>query len=281
MKNKILLPSILLTFASLLLCGCSSTPKDEIDVSKKTAYASSSALSLVSKGTSTKQRKMLSLDDISNVNPFEDLISQFDTLFDAEESTDIVIKENKDGEYQYTSEITIGKESNFKYSLNYNQTKEEGTITETGVLVINYSPLEFNFSLNFENVITYDNENKNGSVDFKLYIDLINKESTKTYVEVKEIIDLEKVNSNTFNYSLVINEKEYMNYKIEIPESDGQTLNIYMNNFKYSAERKITDNSTSIIISSYVSDTKLFSFEYIKTTDGEGNISYNIVLTTN
>lgn len=270
MKKKMLLPIVLMGVAGGLLVGCSNETNTQ-SVENKTAYASASALSLVNKATSNTGVKKAKVE----TNVFDDIVSQFDVLLSAKESTNVKVISNSGGEYAFTNEITIGEDSKFTYLLNYNQTTEEGLVKEEGELVINYSPLQFNFSLNFENIITYDKNNKNGSIDFKLYIDVLNKESTTSYVRVSEIVDLVNPSFNSFDYSLVVNERELMSYRIEIPEVDGQALNLYIGSMKYSIRREVSESGSSIVIASYVNEIEVFSIVYNKEIN-DGNVSYNL-----
>lgn len=270
MKKKMLLPIVLMGVAGGLLVGCSNETNTQ-SVENKTAYASASALSLVNKATSNTGVKKAKVE----TNVFDDIVSQFDVLLSAKESTNVKVVSNSGGEYAFTNEITIGEDSKFTYLLNYNQTTEEGLVKEEGELVINYSPLQFNFSLNFENIITYDKNNKNGSIDFKLYIDVLNKESTTSYVRVSEIVDLVNPSFNSFDYSLVVNERELMSYRIEIPEVDGQALNLYIGSMKYSIRREVSESGSSIVIASYVNEIEVFSIVYNKEIN-DGNVSYNL-----
>lgn len=274
MKKRFLLPSIMLSIVGGLLVGCSSNTNAP-SVEKKTAYASSSAIGLISNSAnSTKSKKMLGISSSEVSSLFNDLLSQFDVLLSASESTNVRVIENSEGEFKYTNEITIGEDSQFTYYLNYNQTEESGIISECGELIINYEPLDFNYSLDFENVITYDNEKKSGSVDFKLYIDLINKDNKNTYVQVSEKIDVNTA-FNKFNYSLVINDNKLMNYEIEIPV-EGQSLNVYINDMKFSITRDVSDSSSSIVIAYYLADIEVFSIVYIKDIDDNGDVSYSL-----
>lgn len=278
LNKNLLLLSTLLSVA--VLSGCNLNKNDQDDANTKLAYASSSALSLVNTSSSSIQRakntrRALSFDATGLEETFSGLVAQFDTIFDANQKVEVEIIENESGEFKYTNNITIGENDEFTYTLNYNKEVSEEKVTDIGKLVINYAPRDFVFTLNYESSITYSDEYKGGIINFKLYIDIFNKENTTSYVEVNEVISTNDLTKNRFDYKLVVNDISLINYSIEIPVADDNTFVLKMGELTFEVKKSEYDGETSIIISLSFGDTNLFSIVFHKVEE-DGKVKYYI-----
>lgn len=288
LKKFSLFTVLILGLGGLAACSekntSSSASKEEVpSVNEKLAYASSGALNFVNTPSASPMNISLGNGFLSNLpvdgnELFDKYISQFDVLLEAQSSTFIEVKENEEGsDYQYTALITIGESNDFSYSLNYNQEETDNLVTQVGVLEIEYLPMEYNFTLNFETKITYDVEKINGSINFKLYTNVINKEDRTTYVEVNESVDASNIDINCFQYKVVVNDTVLMNYEISIPQETNGEIVVVLNNATYSIKRETLDGVTKIYISLIVSDVKTFTIVYEKIVNDNGDISYNYI----
>lgn len=278
LNKNLLLLSTLLSVA--VLSGCNLNKNDQDDANTKLAYASSSALSLVNTSSSSIQRakntrRALSFNASGLEETFSGLVAQFDTIFDANQKVEVEIIENESGEFKYTNNITIGENDEFTYTLNYNKEVSEEKVTDIGELVINYAPRDFVFTLNYESSIVYSEEYKGGIINFKLYIDIFNKENTTSYVEVNEVISTNDLTKNRFDYKLVVNDISLINYSIEIPVADDNTFVLKMGELTFEVKKSEYDGETSIIISLSFGDTNLFSIVFHKVEE-DGKVKYYI-----
>lgn len=278
--NKLFTLSALLALIALGGCTPNNNTNDD-DANKKLAYASSSALALVNTSSSSipgvkTVRGAWSPDTTGLEDTFSDLVAQFDTLFDAQRNVEVTIIENEGGEFAYTSNIAIGENKEFTYSLNYNQEVVEGSVTQDGELVVNYVPLSLNLTLNYESSVIYDNDNGTGHINFKLYFDLTNKENTSTYIEVNEVIDSNNLTANRFDYALVINDQTILDYSIEIPVAEEDNLVLKMGELTFEVSRDVNEGETTITISSKLGDVTLFTISFHKNVDEDGKVTYSI-----
>lgn len=279
----------LLSVLTLGVSGCNSTQKEdrnEPDVNEKMAYASSSALNLVGNASPLSLKKMqndssseggFTLPDFgigdATSELFKDYIEQFDVLLEAKTSVNVEVKENTEGEYKYSSVITIGEGEDFTYTLNYNTTEGDNIITSAGVLVVSYLPLDYDYSLNFLATNTFLEDENYGTINFKLFINMFNKEDTSTYVEVNETVN--NATQNDFQYKVVFNNTTIMNYSISIPVAEEGKITITLNGLVYSIEKTTSEeNVTTIVITMLVSDKGGMSFTYEKTINEDGSFTY-------
>ena len=279
----------LLSVLALGVSGCNNTQnpeKPEPDVNEKMAYASSSALNLVSGSSPLSLKKMqndssseggFNLPDFgfgeATSELFNDYIEQFDVLLEAKTSVNVEVKENEEGEYKYSSVITIGEGEDFTYTLNYNTTESDNIITSAGVLVVSYLPLDYDYSLNFLATNTFLEDENYGTINFKLFINMFNKEDTSTYVEVNETVN--NAIQNDFQYKLVIKNTTLMNYSISIPVAEEGKITVTLNGLVYSIEKVASEeNVTTIIITMLVSDKGGMSITYEKTINEDGSFTY-------
>lgn len=279
----------LLSVLTLGASGCNLNNKEEKaepDVNEKMAYASSSALNLVSGSSPLSLKKMqndssseggFNLPDFGFIEAtselFNDYIEQFDVLLEAKTSVNVEVKENSEGEYKYSSVITIGEGEDFTYTLNYNTTESDNIITSAGVLVVSYLPLDYDYSLNFLATNTFLEDENYGTINFKLFINMFNKEDTSTYVEVNETVN--NATQNDFQYKLVIKNTTLMNYSISIPVAEEGKITVTLNGLVYSIEKTTNEeNVTTIIITMLVSDKGGMSITYEKTINEDGSFTY-------
>ena len=279
----------LLSVLALGVSGCNNTQnpeKPEPDVNEKMAYASSSALNLVSGSSPLSLKKMqndssseggFTLPDFGFGEAagelFNDYIEQFDVLLEAKTSVNVEVKENEEGEYKYSSVITIGEGEDFTYTLNYNTTESDNVITQEGVLVVSYLPLDYDYSLNFLATNTFLEDENYGTINFKLFINMFDKNDTTTYVEVNETVN--NATQNDFQYKVVIKDTTIMNYSISIPVAEEGKITVTLNGLVYSIEKTTSEeNVTTIVITMLVSDKGGMSFTYEKTVNEDGTFTY-------
>ena len=279
----------LLSVLTLGVSGCNNTTseeKSEPNVNEKMAYASSSALNLVGNASPFSLKKMqndssseggFNLPDFgfgeATSELFNDYIEQFDVLIEAKTKVNVEVKENSEGEYKYSSVITIGEGEDFTYTLNYNTTESDNIITSAGVLVVSYLPLDYDYSLNFLATNTFLEDENYGTINFKLFINMFNKEDTSTYVEVNETVN--NATQNDFQYKLVIKNTTLMNYSISIPVAEEGKITVSLNGLVYSIEKTTSEeNVTTIIITMLVSDKGGMSITYEKTINEDGSFTY-------
>lgn len=279
----------LLSVLALGVSGCNNTQnpeKPEPDVNEKMAYASSSALNLVGNASPFSLKKMqndssseggFNLPDFgfgeATSELFNDYIEQFDVLIEAKTKVNVEVKENKEGEYKYSSVITIGEGEDFTYTLNYNTTESDNIITSAGVLVVSYLPLDYDYSLNFLATNTFLEDENYGTINFKLFINMFNKEDTSTYVEVNETVN--NATQNDFQYKLVIKNTTLMNYSVSIPVAEEGKITVTLNGLVYSIEKVTNEEKvTTIIITMLVSDKGGMSITYEKTVNEDGSFTY-------
>ena len=279
----------LLSVLALGVSGCNLNNKEEKaepNVNEKMAYASSSALNLVGNASPLSLKKMqndssseggFNLPDFgfgeATSELFNDYIEQFDVLLEAKTSVNVEVKENSEGEYKYSSVITIGEGEDFTYTLNYNTTESDNVITQAGVLVVSYLPLDYDYSLNFLATNTFLEDENYGTINFKLFINMFNKEDTSTYVEVNETVN--NATQNDFQYKLVIKNTTLMNYSISIPVAEEGKITVSLNGLVYSIEKTTNEeNVTTIIITMLVSDKGGISITYEKTINEDGSFTY-------
>jgi hypothetical protein len=204
---------------------------------------------------------------------FNDYIEQFDVLIEAKTKVNVEVKENSEGEYKYSSVITIGEGEDFTYTLNYNTTESDNIITSAGVLVVSYLPLDYDYSLNFLATNTFLEDENYGTINFKLFINMFNKEDTSTYVEVNETVN--NATQNDFQYKLVIKNTTLMNYSVSIPVAEEGKITVSLNGLVYSIEKVTSEeNVTTIIITMLVSDKGGISITYEKTINEDGSFTY-------
>ena len=279
----------LLSVLALGVSGCNNTQnpeKPEPDVNEKMAYASSSALNLVSGSSPLSLKKMqndssseggFTLPDFgfgeATSELFNDYIEQFDVLLEAKTSVNVEVKENTEGEYKYSSVITIGEGEDFTYTLNYNTTESDNIITSAGVLVVSYLPLDYDYSLNFLATNTFLEDENYGTINFKLFINMFDKNDTTTYVEVNETVN--NATQNDFQYKVVIKDTTIMNYSISIPVAEEGKITVTLNGLVYSIEKTTSEeNVTTIVITMLVSDKGGMSITYEKTVNEDGTFTY-------
>jgi hypothetical protein len=278
----------LLSVLTLGVNGCNSfdQEKAEPNVNEKMAYASSSALNLVSGSSPLSLKKMqndssseggFNLPDFGFKDAagemFKDYIEQFDVLLEAKTRVNVEVKENSEGEYKYSSIITIGEGEDFTYTLNYNTKESDNVITQEGVLVVSYLPLDYDYSLNFLATNTFLDDENYGTINFKLFINVFNKEDKSTYVEVNETIN--NSTQNDFQYKMVIANTTIMNYSISIPVAEEGKITVSLNGLVYSIEKSVSeDNVTTIVITMLVSDKGGMSFTYEKIVNEDGTFTY-------
>ena len=279
----------LLSVLTLGVSGCNLNNKEEKaepDVNEKMAYASSSALNLVGNASPFSLKKMqndssseggFNLPDFGFKEAaselFNDYIEQFDVLIEAKTKVNVEVKENSEGEYKYSSVITIGEGEDFTYTLNYNTTESDNIITSAGVLVVSYLPLDYDYSLNFLATNTFLEDENYGTINFKLFINMFNKEDTSTYVEVNETVN--NATQNDFQYKLVIKNTTLMNYSISLPVAEEGKITVTLNGLVYSIEKTTNEeNVTTIIITMLVSDKGGMSITYEKTINEDGSFTY-------
>lgn len=279
----------LLSVLALGVSGCNNvTPEDkpEPDVNEKMAYASSSALNLVSGSSPLSLKKMqndssseggFTLPDFGFGEAagelFNDYIEQFDVLLEAKTSVNVEVKENEEGEYKYSSVITIGEGEDFTYTLNYNTTESDNVITQEGVLVVSYLPLDYDYSLNFLATNTFLEDENYGTINFKLFINMFDKNDTTTYVEVNETVN--NATQNDFQYKVVFANTTIMNYSISIPVAEEGKITVTLNGLVYSIEKNTSEeNVTTIVITMLVSDKGGMSITYEKTVNEDGTFTY-------
>ena len=279
----------LLSVLALGVSGCNNTQnpeKPEPDVNEKMAYASSSALNLVSGSSPLSLKKMqndssseggFTLPDFGFGEAagelFNDYIEQFDVLLEAKTSVNVEVKENEEGEYKYSSVITIGEGEDFTYTLNYNTTESDNVITQEGVLVVSYLPLDYDYSLNFLATNTFLEDENYGTINFKLFINMFDKNDTTTYVEVNETVN--NATQNDFQYKVVFANTTIMNYSISIPVAEEGKITVTLNGLVYSIEKTTSEeNVTTIVITMLVSDKGGMSFTYEKTVNEDGTFTY-------
>ena len=279
----------LLSVLALGVSGCNNTQnpeKPEPDVNEKMAYASSSALNLVSGSSPLSLKKMqndssseggFTLPDFGFGEAagelFNDYIEQFDVLLEAKTSVNVEVKENEEGEYKYSSVITIGEGEDFTYTLNYNTTESDNVITQEGVLVVSYLPLDYDFSLNFLATNTFLEDENYGTINFKLFINMFDKNDTTTYVEVNETVN--NATQNDFQYKVVFANTTIMNYSISIPVAEEGKITVTLNGLVYSIEKNTSEeNVTTIVITMLVSDKGGMSITYEKTVNEDGTFTY-------
>ena len=206
-------------------------------------------------------------------HPANDYIEQFDVLLEAKTSVNVEVKENEEGEYKYSSVITIGEGEDFTYTLNYNTTESDNVITQEGVLVVSYLPLDYDYSLNFLATNTFLEDENYGTINFKLFINMFDKNDTTTYVEVNETVNNET--QNDFQYKVVIKDTTIMNYSISIPVAEEGKITVTLNGLVYSIEKTTSEeNVTTIVITMLVSDKGGMSFTYEKTVNEDGTFTY-------
>ena len=279
----------LLSVLALGVSGCNNTQnleKPEPDVNEKMAYASSSALNLVGGSSPLSLKKMqndssseggFTLPDFGFGEAagelFNDYIEQFDVLLEAKTSVNVEVKENEEGEYKYSSVITIGEGEDFTYTLNYNTTESDNIITSAGVLVVSYLPLDYDYSLNFLATNTFLEDENYGTINFKLFINMFDKNDTTTYVEVNETVN--NATQNDFQYKVVIKDTTIMNYSISIPVAEEGKITVTLNGLVYSIEKTTSEeNVTTIVITMLVSDKGGMSITYEKTVNEDGTFTY-------
>lgn len=279
----------LLSVLALGVSGCNNVaPEDkpEPDVNEKMAYASSSALNLVSGSSPLSLKKMqndssseggFTLPDFGFGEAagelFNDYIEQFDVLLEAKTSVNVEVKENEEGEYKYSSVITIGEGEDFTYTLNYNTTESDNVITQEGVLVVSYLPLDYDYSLNFLATNTFLEDENYGTINFKLFINMFDKDDTTTYVEVNETVN--NATQNDFQYKVVFANTTIMNYSISIPVAEEEKITVTLNGLVYSIEKNTSEeNVTTIVITMLVSDKGGMSITYEKTVNEDGTFTY-------
>lgn len=279
----------LLSVLALGVSGCNNTQnpeKPEPDVNEKMAYASSSALNLVSGSSPLSLKKMqndssseggFTLPDFGFGEAagelFNDYIEQFDVLLEAKTSVNVEVKENTEGEYKYSSVITIGEGEDFTYTLNYNTTESDNVITQEGVLVVSYLPLDYDYSLNFLATNTFLEDENYGTINFKLFINMFDKNDTTTYVEVNETVN--NATQNDFQYKVVIKDTTIMNYSISIPVAEEGKITVTLNGLVYSIEKTTSEEKvTTIVITMLVSDKGGMSITYEKTINEDGTFTY-------
>lgn len=279
----------LLSVLALGVSGCNNTQnpeKPEPDVNEKMAYASSSALNLVSGSSPLSLKKMqndssseggFTLPDFGFGEAagelFNDYIEQFDVLLEAKTSVNVEVKENEEGEYKYSSVITIGEGEDFTYTLNYNTTESDNVITQEGVLVVSYLPLDYDYSLNFLATNTFLEDENYGTINFKLFINMFDKDDTTTYVEVNETVN--NATQNDFQYKVVFANTTIMNYSISIPVAEEGKITVTLNGLVYSIEKTTSEeNVTTIVITMLVSDKGGMSITYEKTINEDGTFTY-------
>ena len=279
----------LLSVLALGVSGCNNTQnpeKPEPDVNEKMAYASSSALNLVSGSSPLSLKKMqndssseggFTLPDFGFGEAagelFNDYIEQFDVLLEAKTSVNVEVKENTEGEYKYSSVITIGEGEDFTYTLNYNTTESDNVITQEGVLVVSYLPLDYDYSLNFLATNTFLEDENYGTINFKLFINMFDKDDTTTYVEVNETVN--NATQNDFQYKVVFANTTIMNYSISIPVAEEGKITVTLNGLVYSIEKTTSEeNVTTIVITMLVSDKGGMSITYEKTVNEDGTFTY-------
>jgi hypothetical protein len=279
----------LLSVLTLGASGCNLNNKEEKaepNVNEKMAYASSSALNLVSGSSPLSLKKMqndssseggFNLPDFGFKDAagemFKDYIEQFDVLLEAKTRVNVEVKENSEGEYKYSSIITIGEGEDFTYILNYNTKESDNVITQEGVLVVSYLPLDYDYSLNFLATNTFLDDENYGTINFKLFINVFNKEDKTTYVEVNETIN--NSTQNDFQYKMVIANTTIMNYSISIPVAEEGKITVSLNGLVYSIEKSVSeDNVTTIVITMLVSDKGGMSFTYEKIVNEDGTFTY-------
>ncbi len=281
--NKKLL-ALISMLSVVAMSGCTPKTQTSVDDNTKLAYASSSALSLVNTSSSSisggKEARRawsdldLSFDTDAITSTFEDLVEQFDLLFDAQEHVEVTVIENEGGEFAYTSNISIGENDEFTYSLNYNTEVKEHSVTSIGEVVINYVPLEMNFTLDYESSIVY--EDGVSVINFKLYMNLLKEEDHTSYIEVKEVLDTKELTGNKFDYKLVINNATILEYSIEIPVADDNTLVVNLGALSFTVNREVDGNNIKIVITMGYGDVTLFNITFEKKEDSEGKITYSI-----
>ena len=279
----------LLSVLALGASGCNNTQnpeKPEPDVNEKMAYASSSALNLVGGSSPLSLKKMqndssseggFTLPDFGFGEAagelFNDYIEQFDVLLEAKTSVNVEVKENEEGEYKYSSVITIGEGEDFTYTLNYNTTESDNVITQEGVLVVSYLPLDYDYSLNFLATNTFLEDENYGTINFKLFINMFDKNDTTTYVEVNETVN--NATQNDFQYKVVFANTTIMNYSISIPVAEEGKITVTLNGLVYSIEKTTSEeNVTTIVITMLVSDKGGMSITYEKTVNEDGTFTY-------
>ena len=279
----------LLSVLALGVSGCNNTQnleKPEPDVNEKMAYASSSALNLVGGSSPLSLKKMqndssseggFTLPDFGFGEAagelFNDYIEQFDVLLEAKTSVNVEVKENTEGEYKYSSVITIGEGEDFTYTLNYNTTESDNVITQEGVLVVSYLPLDYDYSLNFLATNTFLEDENYGTINFKLFINMFDKNDTTTYVEVNETVN--NATQNDFQYKVVFANTTIMNYSISIPVAEEGKITVTLNGLVYSIEKTTSEeNVTTIVITMLVSDKGGMSITYEKTVNEDGTFTY-------
>lgn len=279
----------LLSVLALGVSGCNNTQnpeKPEPDVNEKMAYASSSALNLVSGSSPLSLKKMqndssseggFTLPDFGFGEAagelFNDYIEQFDVLLEAKTSVNVEVKENEEGEYKYSSVITIGEGEDFTYTLNYNTTESDNVITQEGVLVVSYLPLDYDYSLNFLATNIFLEDENYGTINFKLFINMFDKNDTTTYVEVNETVN--NATQNDFQYKVVFANTTIMNYSISIPVAEEGKITVTLNGLVYSIEKTTSEeNVTTIVITMLVSDKGGMSITYEKTINEDGTFTY-------
>lgn len=279
----------LLSVLALGVSGCNLNNKEEKaepNVNEKMAYASSSALNLVGNASPFSLKKMqndssseggFNLPDFgfgeAASELFNDYIEQFDVLIEAKTKVNVEVKKNSEGEYKYSSVITIGEGEDFTYTLNYNTTESDNIITSAGVLVVSYLPLDYDYSLNFLATNTFLEDENYGTINFKLFINMFNKEDTSTYVEVNETVN--NATQNDFQYKLVIKNTTLMNYSVSIPVAEEGKITVSLNGLVYSIEKTTNEeNVTTIVITMLVSDKGGMSITYEKTINEDGSFTY-------
>lgn len=279
----------LLSVLALGVSGCNLNNKEEKaepNVNEKMAYASSSALNLVGNASPFSLKKMqndssseggFNLPDFgfgeAASELFNDYIEQFDVLLEAKTKVNVEVKKNSEGEYKYSSVITIGEGEDFTYTLNYNTTESDNIITSAGVLVVSYLPLDYDYSLNFLATNTFLEDENYGTINFKLFINMFNKEDTSTYVEVNETVN--NATQNDFQYKLVIKNTTLMNYSVSIPVAEEGKITVSLNGLVYSIEKTTNEeNVTTIVITMLVSDKGGMSITYEKTINEDGSFTY-------
>ena len=280
----------LLSVLALGVSGCNNQKQDEKaepDVNEKMAYASSSALNLVGNNASPFNLKKMQNNSSSEggfnlpdfglgdatSELFNDYIEQFDILIEAKTSVNVEVKENTEGEYKYSSVITIGEGEDFTYTLNYNTTESDNVITQEGVLVVSYLPLDYDYSLNFLATNTFLEDENYGTINFKLFINMFDKNDTTTYVEVNETVN--NSTQNDFQYKVVLGNTTIMNYSISIPVAEEGKITVTLNGLVYSIEKTTNEeNVTTIVITMLVSDKGGMSFTYEKIINEDGTFTY-------
>ncbi len=284
-KKLLVLTSMLSIIA---LGGCSLDKDSSSDEDKKLAYASSSALTLVNTSFTTSRGKearraynpanAIEIGTGEYQDKISELVASFDAIFDANKKVEVEVSEVTGGKFAYTSNIAIGANKEFTYTLNYNQEVSEEKTVQNGELVVSYVPLELDLTLNYSSSISYDNVAGAAQINFKLYFDLTNKESTSTYIEVNEVIDSKEMTSNKFEYSIVVNDKSVFNYSIEIPVANGDSFILKMGSLTFEVTKSEKNGKTTITFASKLGDQTLFSFSFQKNEDEDGKITYTIVI---